>query len=137
MVPYNRVGPRILHVLFRTTIRKSKNNPVFTRFVSTNEENERLKYDQARNDIILSTIKSRPDLLVNAGLQRKLSMSWKSILLGMVLTSTATMGLFVSLQLLYSRSFGKGEHKIQGIGARVAEPGSTQDAKTPRIHFRA
>ncbi len=30
-----------------------------------------------------------------------------------------------------SRSFGKGEHKIQGIGARVAEPGSTQDAKLP------
>lgn len=104
MVPYNRVGSRILHVLFRTTVRKSKNSPVFTRFVSTNEENERLKYDQARNDIILSTIKSRPDLLVNAGLQRKQSMSWKSILLGMALTSTATMGLFVSLQLLYPRS---------------------------------
>lgn len=104
MLPYNRVGPRILHALFRATVKKFKASPILTRFKSTNEENERYKYDQARHDIILSTIKSRPDLLVNAGLQRKLSFSWKSILLGVALTSTATMGLFVSLQLLYPRS---------------------------------
>ncbi|RLV86272.1 hypothetical protein JA9_004551 [Meyerozyma sp. JA9] len=104
MVPHNIAGPRLSHVLVRTAARKPRHSPFLTRFVSTNEENERLKYDQARNDIILSTIKSRPDLLVNAGLQRKSSMSWKSILLGMALTSTATMGLFVSLQLMYPRS---------------------------------
>lgn len=87
-------------IAFKTT----KASPKLTRLYSSTEEVERKKYDQIRNDMIISTMKNRPDILMSPGLQQKLDFTWKSLFIGAFLTSATTMGLFVAIQLSRSKT---------------------------------
>lgn len=101
-------GPRALarsqgairtYILQQSKAQRSPIAPANIRFLSSGEDKERQKYDHMRKDMVLNTIQARPDLLVNGGIKRRLSITWKSALIAVSLTSAATMTVFVGVQL--------------------------------------